>query len=174
MKNKLYNIGVIIGGFQPFHIGHEQLVDVALELCNNIYIYLGKRKTNEENMFSFETRKKLIEKIYKNDLDRIRFLENEYKNKDEWNKYILKLFQETLPNGKPDIIIHGDEDIRRLWFSQNERKFNELFIPRNKLIVSGTAIRNALIDSNFDYCRNVMNTSIIDELDNLRNELIGV
>jgi len=40
VKNKLYNTGVIIGGFQPFHIGHEQLVNTALELCNNVYIYI--------------------------------------------------------------------------------------------------------------------------------------
>ena len=173
MKNKLYNTGVIIGGFQPFHIGHEQLVNTALELCNNVYIYLGNRKTNEENMLSFETRKRLIEKVYKNHLHRIHFLSNEYKNKNEWSEYILELFWRTLPDNKPDIIIHGDEDIRRYWFSQNERKFNELFIPRNNLIVSGTKIRDALINNNYNYCNGVMNLLIIDELDNLRNELIG-
>ena len=172
MKNKLYNTGVIIGGFQPFHIGHEKLVNTALELCNDVYIYLGNRKTNEENMLSFDTRKRLIEKVYKNYLHRVHFFSNEYKNKNECSEYILELFWRTLPDNKPDIIIHGDEDIRRYWFNQNERQFNELFIPRNKLIVSGTKIRDALIKHDYNYCKGVINLSIIDELDNLRNELI--
>lgn len=176
MSSKLFNVGVVIGGFQPFHIGHEQLIDTALEVSDVVYVYLGSRKTDEENMFSFNTRKRLIEKIYHNKLDKLKFCCNEYKEKKDWSNYILELFNKTLPNNLPDIIIHGDEDFRRNWFNQNDRKFSELFIPRKSLVseidVSGTKIRKALIDQDYEYCKTVLNSLILDELDNLRNELI--
>ena len=57
----LYDTGVIIGGFQPLHIGHENLINTGLKLCNKLCIYIGERKNTEENLFSFNTRRELIE-----------------------------------------------------------------------------------------------------------------
>lgn len=174
MNNKLFKIGAIIGGFQPLHLGHEELINTGLQLCEHLYIYIGQRKTKEENIFSFKTRKNLIEKVYKNNLSKITILQNEYREKELWGNYLLDLFDNTIKEGKPNIIIHGDEDFRRIWFSQSQRKgINELFMPRKETYnVSGTLIRKALIEENYNYCEVVMNNALHNDLPKLRKELL--
>ena len=38
---KPYDVGVICGRFQTFHIGHESLVNTALTLCDRVLILVG-------------------------------------------------------------------------------------------------------------------------------------
>lgn len=170
----LYKNGVVIGGFQPLHIGHEHIINTALNLCDNVYIFIGQRKNVGENGFDFNTRKYLIEKVFKTNLNRIHILQNEYKPKEEWGQYILQLLKDTL-GSLPNIIIHGDEDFRRLWFNQKDRTFNELFLPRSEpyanFNLSGTNIRKALLVNDFKYYKKCVNPILYEDFNLLKNKL---
>ena len=170
----LYRTGVIIGGFQPLHIGHEDLINTALNLCDYLYIYIGQRKNGSENVFSFNTRKELILTVFKNYTNRIKIFKNEYRSKELWCNYILQLFKETIGHN-PNIIIHGDEDVRRQWFPQIQRNFNELFIPRRSPVdgyrINGTNVRKALLNNNKQLFNMCMNPKLHNQFERLKAEI---
>lgn len=62
--NKHYNLGLVIGRFQPFHKGHAYLIEKALKSSDKIIIGIGSANANDENNpYSFELRKKMVEKF---------------------------------------------------------------------------------------------------------------
>ena len=38
---KPYNSGIIVGRFQTFHNGHKDMIDRAVELCEEVGIFIG-------------------------------------------------------------------------------------------------------------------------------------
>ena len=37
-NGKQYRLGLVIGRFQPFHLGHKSIVDFALKICGRVII----------------------------------------------------------------------------------------------------------------------------------------
>lgn len=63
-----YKTGLIIGRFQPFHFGHLYLLKKGLEICDKIIIGIGSASIfDENNLLSYEERKKMIKKVIKNE-----------------------------------------------------------------------------------------------------------
>ncbi len=61
MKNK---IGLVIGRFQPFHLGHLYLIQKALENAEKIIIAVGSSNVHDsDNPLSYEARVEIIEKV---------------------------------------------------------------------------------------------------------------
>ena len=56
MKNKKDKIGLYIGRFQPFHKGHLNVVEEALNHCDKLIIAIGSAQEfgTEKNPFSFD------------------------------------------------------------------------------------------------------------------------
>ena len=67
--NKPYDVGVICGRFQTFHIGHESLVDTALKLCDRVLILVGSSQEcgTERNPLNIDTRIRMLRAIYGDD-----------------------------------------------------------------------------------------------------------
>lgn len=59
---------VFTGSFDPFTIGHKNIVDRALNLCDELVIGIGYNE-NKEYMFTLEERIEAIKKIYKYNLN---------------------------------------------------------------------------------------------------------
>lgn len=55
---------LIAGSFDPITIGHVDLINRARRLCDNLHINIGNNA--KQNMFSFEDRKRWIEKVANN------------------------------------------------------------------------------------------------------------
>lgn len=62
MKSR-YNLGVFIGRFQPFHLGHLHNLRIALNNCDQVVVIIGSayRARTIKNPFTFLERKKMIE-----------------------------------------------------------------------------------------------------------------
>lgn len=63
MKTKPYDLAVLIGRFQPFHIGHLENLTHAIENCSdNILVIVGSsfQPRTIKNPFTFEERKNMI------------------------------------------------------------------------------------------------------------------
>lgn len=59
---KKYSIGIMIGRFQPFHLGHKYVLEKSLELCEKIYIGIGSAQIfDEKNPYSAKKRKRFLE-----------------------------------------------------------------------------------------------------------------
>jgi bifunctional NMN adenylyltransferase/nudix hydrolase len=57
-----YDIILFIGRFQPFHIGHQQVIEHALQLANHVIVAVGSsnRSRSVKNPFTFDERKQMI------------------------------------------------------------------------------------------------------------------
>jgi len=64
-----YDALVFIGRFQPFHKGHQAVVDAAIEKAKEVIIVVGSSfaSRNIRNPFTFEERKAMIKAVYPQD-----------------------------------------------------------------------------------------------------------
>lgn len=62
------HLGILIGRFQPFHLGHAFLIEEALKHCDALLIAIGSsfRARNFKNPWSFDERKALIQQHFPN------------------------------------------------------------------------------------------------------------
>lgn len=61
-QNTIHEVSVVIGRFQPFHNGHVELINKALETSDNIIIFIGSCKTPRtiKNPWTFIERRSMI------------------------------------------------------------------------------------------------------------------
>ena len=66
MSQKQFDYLVFIGRFQPFHVGHQEVITKALELADKVVILVGSsnQPRNIKNPFSFAERKTMILNAY--------------------------------------------------------------------------------------------------------------
>ena len=62
---KKYDVGLLVGRFNVFHIGHKSLADLALTMCDRLLILVGSAQESGtlRNPFSVKTRIKMINEI---------------------------------------------------------------------------------------------------------------
>ena len=67
--NKKYHFGIVIGRFQPFHSAHQQLIERALNLAENVIIILGSARSASDikNPFTPEMREEIIRACFAKD-----------------------------------------------------------------------------------------------------------
>ena len=112
--------GIILGRFQPFHTGHEHIVNQILKEGYEPVIFIGSvNKLNDKNPLTFEQRKKLIKLIFP-DIKHIYPLED----KKDWDKwwYNLEKKLKNISNNKDDIV----------FFTHKKTKDKCKFIFKNK------------------------------------------
>jgi bifunctional NMN adenylyltransferase/nudix hydrolase len=63
---KPYDVGLVCGRFQTFHLGHEKLIETGLKLCDRLLIFIGSSQEcgTERNPLNINTRTKMIKAIY--------------------------------------------------------------------------------------------------------------
>lgn len=111
---KKYKIGLVIGRFQPFHKGHQYLIDRALEIAEKIVIGIGSSNVkNSNNPWSYQERKKMLELFIKkegiaNKVISIVFLPD-YPNDDVW---LAKTLKKT---GRVDIVIGNNDWVKGIF-----------------------------------------------------------
>lgn len=87
MTQKQYDALIFIGRFQPFHNGHQHIVEAALELTDKVIICVGSAEAprTPRNPFNFSERYAMIHSTMKHD-SRIEIIPiNDYwYNNDKW------------------------------------------------------------------------------------------
>ena len=120
---KKYNVGLVIGRFQPFHKGHEYMIRKALSLCKRVVVLVGSSQESgtERNPFNYQIRKEMIEKVFKKEVSFNRIViipivDKGYGNSPMWGDYIAKAcFDSTGEN--PDLYISGCAEERSNWLN---------------------------------------------------------
>jgi len=132
--------GLLIGRFQPFHLGHLDAVLFGLARTENLFICIGSsNKSNErKNPFSAEERREMIvTSIEPSIADRIKIFDvPDVGDHEKWTFEIDK----TVP--KYDIIFTNDEFTRTLFEKREISVISVILKDREKF--SGTNIRNLI------------------------------
>jgi bifunctional NMN adenylyltransferase/nudix hydrolase len=95
-----YDLAVFIGRFQPAHLGHMQVIKLALESAKNVLVLIGSagEARSHRNPFYFDERVNMIQNHFEGVASRIIFapLEDSAYNDMQWVKNVQDLVSGTL------------------------------------------------------------------------------
>ncbi|MEK6822182.1 MAG: nicotinamide-nucleotide adenylyltransferase [Thermoproteota archaeon] len=133
--------GLLIGRFQPFHLGHLAALRFALSKVDKLWIGLGSsnKPLQKNNPFSAEERKEMIlSSIDESMKQRIQiYFIPDLENHIKW----IELIDTLVP--KFDIVFTNDELTRHLYSKHDVQVLPIPFVKRD--ILSGTNIRDMII-----------------------------
>ena len=162
--------GLLIGRFQPFHLGHLQALQFALSKVDKLYVGLGSsnKPVEKNNPFTAEQRKEMILSSIDDSMkDKISiYFIPDVDNHIRW----IEKIDTIVP--KFDIIFSNDDLTKHLYSKRNIQVLPIPFLNRESL--SGTNIRDLIIsDQKWDnlvptWTRNFLErTGAKDHLKNL-------
>jgi len=133
--------GLLIGRFQPFHLGHLEALQFALSKVDKLYVGLGSsnKPVEKNNPFTAEQRKEMI----------LSSIDDSMKEKisiyfipdvDNHIRWIEKI-DTIVP--KFDIIFSNDDLTKHLYSKRNIQVLSIPFLNRGSL--SGTNIRDLIV-----------------------------
>lgn len=133
--------GLLIGRFQPFHLGHLDALRFALSKVDKLWIGLGSsnKPLQKNNPFSSEERKEMILSSideYMKPRIQIYFIPD-LENHIKW----IELIDTLVP--KFDTVFTNDELTRHLYSKRDVEVLPIPFVKRD--ILSGTNIRDMII-----------------------------
>lgn len=117
----MFDYSVVIGRFQPLHVGHERLIDHALKISKTVILLVGSanQARSVRNPFSFEERKSMIERVYSREtrMDRrilIFGIEDFVYSNDAWVARAQSIVNETIltHGNKGGVVLHGLNDFK--------------------------------------------------------------
>ncbi len=129
--------GLLIGRFQPFHLGHLAAVKFALTQVDNLVIGIGSsNKFNEKrNPFSAEERKEMIvSSLDESDLQKCKiYFVPDVNDHAKWTYHV----DQIIP--KYDVVFSNDDFTHELY---KKRDIKVVSVPlKQREILSGTDIR---------------------------------
>ncbi|MBM2851490.1 MAG: cytidyltransferase [Candidatus Nitrosotenuis sp.] len=135
-------IGLLIGRFQPFHLGHLDAVKFALSSVDELLIGIGSSNkfSEKRNPFSADERKEMIESsLDESTLGKIKiYYIPDVNDHDKWTYHI----DEIVP--KYDVVFSNDEFTHTLF---GKRGIKVISVPlKQREIMSGTDIRVKIRD----------------------------
>jgi len=134
--------GLLIGRFQPFHLGHLDAVLFGLSRAENLFICIGSsNKSNErKNPFSAEERREMITlSIEPSITDRIKIFDiPDVGDHEKWTFEIDKIVP------KYDVVFTNDEFTKTLFEKREISVISVVLKDREKF--SGTNIRELIAD----------------------------
>ena len=176
---KKYGLGMICGRFSHIHNGHKILTEKGLELCDKVLILVGsaQERNTLRNPFSVEYRIKLIKKVYNNDnliIEQLDDMTNEYNISYAWGEYVIN-HTKKYAGRFADLILTGDDDLRKGWFSKKQLKnTEELIIDRKLLNISATELRGYIAINDKEEWKKYVPKEIYNDFDEIRKRLLEV
>ena len=133
--------GLLIGRFQPFHLGHLEAVTFALSKVEKLYIGIGSsNKSNEKrNPFTADERKKMILSSINQELSKrieIHYV-SDVNDHEQWTYSIDNIIP------KYDIVFSNDDFTHSLYEKRQVKVIS--VILKNREEFSGTNIREKIL-----------------------------
>ena len=174
---KFFECGLVVGRFQVFHNGHEQIVRTALSLSKRVVLLIGSSQEcgTEKNPLSYEQRKEVIGTIFRRFVDSGRLLiaplpDLGVGNVPAWGNYVLSSAFEV-SGVMPDLLVSGREERRINWFDSECPPVNELYVPKS-IDVSASLMREFLLQDNYARWCEFTNPSIRKLYPELRRSVL--
>lgn len=151
MSGKPYKLGIMIGRFQTPHLGHEQMIEKAIELCDEVGIFIGSSQESGtvKNPYTYEVREGLLSSVFGDRIKIYPLPDIGVGNNSSWGDYVIKNVIERFGK-EPDLFISGKEERRLNWFdSVKGLNIAELYIPKT-IDISASEMRNNLLNDDFE------------------------
>ena len=134
--------GLLIGRFQPFHLGHLRALQFALSRVDNLWVGLGSsnRAADKDNPFSVSERRHMILSSV-DDRTAQRISLYPIPDLDDHLKWI-EMIDTIVPEF--GMVFSNDEMTKRLYARKNLKVASIPFLQRN--LLSGTRIRTLIAD----------------------------
>lgn len=136
---KKYNVGLLIGRFQPLHKGHLHLIKRSLHYVDKLIVALGSaNRSDEQNPLTLSVRKKMVEDLIikeklKKKITKIVSIDDYLEDDSMWLKKAL------VRAGKFDVLIGNDEWTDSIFEKAGFKVLRLGFYKRN--LFEGTKIR---------------------------------
>lgn len=143
---KPFSLGILVGRFQMLHAGHQQMIETALALCDEVGIFVGSSQESgtEKNPFSYELRVQVLRTLFGDKIRIYPLPDIGVGNVGAWGSYVLENVKAAFGRS-PDLLISGREARRLDWFDTEAGKnVAELYIPKT-IDISASALRSFLI-----------------------------
>lgn len=182
----LYDYVVFIGRFEPFHVGHQEVVNRALQVAEKVIILVGSSNQPRtiKNPWTFENRKTMISSVFPEETScrigatfspRISILPiRDFKSDNNvWAAQVQKAVDSQIER------VMGWSDYPRkgaiIGHEKDESSFYLRMFPQWELIdhqmneeVHATDIRKLYFESNIRYLANVVPSSVYDFLNEFK------
>jgi cytidyltransferase-like protein len=174
---KLYKCGLVVGRFQMFHKGHEQMIQTALELCEQVVVFIGynEDKASYKDPFSRITRVVMVREVFEDQVKQGKLYiacipDIGVGDNTQWGSYVLEKFQ-RIYGDTPVLFITGSEPGRLKWFDDsNVPKLDKLILSR-KDDISASKCRECLKNGQREEWEQMVPSELHDMFDGL-NKII--
>lgn len=177
---KPYDVGLICGRFQTYHIGHESLINMGTQLCDRILILIGSSQEcgTERNPLNINTRTKMLKEIYGDSPNIMIYgladMTDENDIRPEWGKYLLGNIDRYIYK-VPELMITGDDEERSHWFAREDVvDMSQLIVNRGRIPISATQVRQFMVEDNRKEWMKWVNPKLHKMYDEIRRELMTV
>lgn len=177
---KPYDVGLICGRFQTYHIGHESLINMGTQLCDRILILIGSSQEcgTERNPLNINTRTKMLKEIYGDSPEIMIYalfdLTDENDIRPEWGKYLLENVDRYIYK-VPELMITGDDEERNHWFAREDVvDMSQLIVNRGRIPISATQVRKLMVMDDRKEWMKWVNPKLHKMYDEIRRELMTV
>lgn len=182
MTNKPFDLSLILGRMQMFHVGHEHLINTALSVSDRVLVLLGSAQEygTIKNPFPAITRHNMIKEVFPghevivgaiNDIDGTTIDEN-------WANHVLSTVKQYTRK-MPDIYIYGHEPKNHNWFKcspeliTRTKQMTEMIVARERHNISATQMREWLFYDEFDKWAAFANPKLHKLFEVYRTELLN-
>lgn len=149
--SKPYKLGFAVGRFQGFHMGHYEMIQKGIELCDKFIVLIGssQEQCTIKNPFSYLERAEILRMVFEDKIEIYPIQDIAVGENNEWGKYLFDTVLIHSNEKEPELYITGTEIIRDDWFNGLDINFDMLAISKTQKI-NGTAMRNYLLNKDFE------------------------
>ncbi len=174
MKDKAFQLGIIVGRFQTFHTGHLDMVEKACNVCRRVGIFIGSSQESGtlKNPFTYEARKKMLQKVFGSRVEIYPLPDIGVGNNAKWGDYVLQNVRRRF--GKtPDLLVSGKETRRIDWFDSSVGvTVAELYVPKT-IDMSATRMRTFFLEDNRADWQAYTPPALWDDYDSMRQTVLA-
>jgi len=174
MQQKPFSLGIMVGRFQTFHIGHEYMIRKAEAICGRVGIFIGSSQESgtQKNLYSYAQREAILRRVFVDRIDIFPLPDIGVGNNAAWGKYVLQNVYERFGQ-TPDLLISGKEERRVSWLDSIEGiSVAELYVPK-VIDISATQMRSYLIDGDMESWRRYTNPALWADYEILRAAVLN-
>lgn len=175
---KPFDLAVVIGRFQPFHIAHHNLVAKALEQAEKVLICLGSCDIarNIKNPFSATERSEMILQSFPEhfpDTIHIERIRDQMYNDTLWVKSIQTAVDKHLPFFGAEVVLVGHKKDSSTWYLDMFPAYEYIDVDQETPDLNATTIRNQFFGGNKTIPNDLLSEPVAKYLANWRSHVPG-
>lgn len=153
-KVERYDLAVIIGRFEPYHVGHQILVNKALMVADNVLVLIGSSHAPRtiKNPFTFEERAAMISESTEGKVICMPLVDNLYSD-DDWVNSVQNHITDALTNNgcqnkseRPRVAIVGNKKDDSSYYLDLFPQYDYVAVDEVKLGFDATNVRQILFE----------------------------